>query len=88
MNALTVAQAASETPDLISLNLFAIQSGISAVTLWRWRRAGLIKTVNIYGRQYLSRQEIQSFLKRAEAGEFSRQHKAPVPPRGKTLPQG
>jgi hypothetical protein len=66
----------SEPP--IALDKFIEESGISAVTVWRYRRAGLLRTLNIYGRHYLTRAEIRRFNERAAAGEFAR---APSRPR-------
>jgi len=69
----------SEPP--IALDHFIEQSGISTVTVWRYRRAGFLCTLNICGRHYLTRAEIARFNKRAAAGEFA---KAPSrPKRGK-----
>jgi hypothetical protein len=64
--------------DFISLQKWLVQVGISATTAWRWRRAGLLKTVNIYGRAYVTRQAREEFLTRAESGEFAQE---PVTPR-------
>jgi hypothetical protein len=61
----------------IALDRFIEQSGLSAVTIWRYRRAGWLKTLNICGRHYLSRSEIARFNARAAAGEFA---KAPTKP--------
>jgi hypothetical protein len=36
---------------MMSLDKFMEQSGLSLTTLWRWRKKGLLTTVNIYGRQ-------------------------------------
>lgn len=69
----------SEPP--IALDQFIEQSGISAVTVWRYRRAGLLRTLNIYGRHYLTRAEIRRFNERAAAGEFAKAPSRPV--RGK-----
>jgi hypothetical protein len=69
-------QTDSEPP--IALDKFIEESGISAVTVWRYRRAGLLRTLNIYGRHYLTRSEIRRFNERAAAGEFAR---APSRPR-------
>jgi hypothetical protein len=46
-------------------------------TGWRWRRDGLIKTVNIFGKLYVHREEIAKFESRALAGEF---HKESITP--------
>jgi hypothetical protein len=48
-------------------------------TGWRWRKRGWIDTVNICGRLYVSRHEINRFEERAAAGEFSKTHKTPKP---------
>ena len=66
--------------DFISLQKWLLQVGISATTAWRWRKAGHLKTVNIYGRAYVTRQAREEFLARAMAGEFAQ---APVTPKRK-----
>jgi len=72
-----------ESPAIISLPTFAAGIGASLVTLWRWRRAGIIKTVNIYGRQYITREAVEEFTRRAAAGEFAKDHKTPSTARSK-----
>jgi len=49
--------------------------GESCVTLWRRRKLGLIKCVNIFGKVYVDLQSLAEFDRRATAGEFA---KAPV----------
>ena len=51
-------------------------------TGWRWRKDGLIKTVNIFGKLYITRDEIAKFERRAMAGEF---HKEATTPQRMTL---
>jgi hypothetical protein len=46
-------------------------------TGWRWRKNGLIQTVNIFGKLYVTRDEIARFEERAMSGEF---HKETIPP--------
>ena len=46
-------------------------------TGWRWRKQGWIKTINVCGRLYISRDEINRFETRAAAGEFSKTHVTP-----------
>ena len=58
-----------------SYAVFLQETGVSPVTGWRWEKKGLLKTINILGRKYISREEIRRFNARAEAGEFSRVHK-------------
>lgn len=57
----------------ISLDKFMQESGLSSVTIWRYRRAGWLETLNICGRVYVTREEIARFKARARAGEFARQ---------------
>jgi hypothetical protein len=64
--------------DLISLQKWLAQIGISASTAWRWRKAGRLKTSNICGWVYLTRKARDEFLARVEAGEFAQE---PVTPR-------
>jgi hypothetical protein len=63
-------------------NLVAFDSYLSAlsktrVTGFRWREKGLIETVNIFGRLYVTREAIAAFEKRAMAGEFAQTAKTP-----------
>ena len=58
--------------------LWRKQNGITRATGWRWRRDGLISTINIYGRQYVTRDEEKRFLCRAAQGEFHRDPHTPV----------
>ena len=63
---------------IISLNLWREQLGVTACTIWRWRKKGWLKTVNICGRLYLTQEAINEFYERAQLGEFSQIHKAPA----------
>jgi len=63
-------------------DLLAYDSWLSAIdrapaTGWRWRKDGLIETINICGRLYVSRKAIAEFERRAASGEFSKTHKTP-----------
>jgi hypothetical protein len=62
---------------MMSLDKFIEQTGLSSVTVWRYRKKGMLTTVNICGRQYIFRAEIARFNQRAAAGEFA---KSPNPP--------
>lgn len=55
----------------ISVSLFSEKSGLSEVTIWRYRKKGWLKTHNIAGRQYISRAEVAEFNRRMKAGEFA-----------------
>jgi hypothetical protein len=65
----------SEPP--IALDKFIHESGLSSVTVWRYRRAGWLRTLNICGRHYLTRAEIKRFNSRAAAGEFAKEPAKP-----------
>jgi hypothetical protein len=63
---------------VVSLDSWREQVGVTACTVWRWRKKGWLKTVNICGRLYLTQEAINEFYERAQLGEFSQIHKAPV----------
>jgi len=47
------------------------------VTAWRWRKKTWLHTINIAGRVYVTAESIAEFTRRAEAGEFAKEHKVP-----------
>ena len=53
-------------------NRWCRENGITRATGWRWRRDGIIKTINIYGRKYVSNDEEERFQERANRGDFYR----------------
>jgi hypothetical protein len=65
------------TSSLVSFERWLEEIGKTPATGWRWRKRGWIKTVNIAGRLYISREEIAEFERRASAGEFSKIHETP-----------
>jgi hypothetical protein len=68
-------------PEIQAVSAWCRRIGRSHVTVWRWRENGWITTVNIAGRPYITRETILEFKRRAIAGEFAKEHHAPVPPR-------
>lgn len=64
------------------------EMGISAATGWRWRRDGLITTVNILGRIYISREAVKAFEQKAADGAFSKVHFTPRKNHGSTSSEG
>jgi len=68
----------NQSKAIVSLNSWREQVGVTACTLWRWRKKGWLKTVNICGRLYLTQAAINEFYERAQLGEFSQEHKTPV----------
>lgn len=67
---------------LLAFNRWLKDTGIGRATGWRWRRDGIIQTLNIYGRCYISREEIARFEEAAKLGEFAR---ASHPPRSSNI---
>lgn len=67
---------ASQAP-IQSLQSFCRGIPISPVTAWRFRERGWLETINIAGRQYVTAEAIETFKRRAAAGEFAQEHKAP-----------
>jgi hypothetical protein len=63
--------------NLIAYDHWLVEVGISSATGWRWRRDGLITTVNILGRVYVSRDAVEAFERRAAAGDFAKAHTTP-----------
>jgi hypothetical protein len=61
----------------IALDMLIERMGITDTTAWRWRRDGVLKTENIYGRLYVSADALREFNRRMKAGEFSKKHVAP-----------
>jgi hypothetical protein len=61
-----------------SLNSWREEVGVTPCTVWRWRKKGWLKTVNICGRLYLTQEAINEFNERAQLGEFSQIHNVPV----------
>jgi hypothetical protein len=76
--------APSSVSNLSAYDKWLEDMGISAATGWRWRRDGLITTVNILGRVYISREVVEAFERRAAAGEFAKVHQTPRRKRGTT----
>jgi hypothetical protein len=66
---------------IVLFGLFLESLGVTPPTGWRWRKLGWIDTINIAGRVYVSRDEINRFQQRAADGEFSRKHVAPTKPK-------
>jgi hypothetical protein len=69
--------AAIDSHPPIALDKFLEESGISATTVWRYRRAGWLNTLNICGRHYVTQAEIIRFNTRAANGEFAKEFARP-----------
>ena len=65
------------TSNLVAFDSYLTALSKTRVTGFRWRQKGLISTVNIHGRLYVTRADIAAFEKRAMAGEFAQTAKTP-----------
>lgn len=74
-------------PTVRALDKFTADLGVSATTVWKWRKQGILKTHNLHGKQFISAAEAERFVQRLEAGEFSRQKAVPPPPRARRRAQ-
>jgi hypothetical protein len=68
---------ATAAGNLVSSDAWLASLNKTRTTGWRWRKAGLIGTVNVFGKLYCSRDEIARFEQRAIAGEFHRDSTTP-----------
>lgn len=57
-----------------SAHAIAKDEGVSKYTIWRRVKAGLLVSVNINGRAYITLKSLERFYQRAANGEFE-QHK-------------
>ena len=57
---------------LLAYRKWLADTGVSKTTGWRWIKSGWIRTINIAGRLYVTREEIESFEVRAGNGEFAK----------------
>ena len=57
----------------IALKILVRQMGVNPITLWRWRKAGMIKATNILGKLNVLPDDLARFNRRAASGEFARE---------------
>ena len=62
------AVAEQELSNLVSLDRYLESLGRSRTTFWRWQKRGLIRAVNVSGRNYVTRDEIRRFEQAAVSG--------------------
>jgi hypothetical protein len=68
----------------MALSQFIEQTALSPTTVWRFRKKGFLRTLNICGRHYVLRSEIARFNARAVTGEFARTYNQPTRERRRT----
>jgi hypothetical protein len=65
----------SNLSNLVPFDEWLTSIGKRRVTGWNWRKRGVVKAVNIFGRLYITRAEIARFEARAANGEFAAQRR-------------
>lgn len=61
----------------ISLAKWCADTGICRVSAYRWRKQGVLQTVNINGRMFVTREADAEFWRRAASGEFAKDRRPP-----------
>jgi hypothetical protein len=69
---LNPANATQTASNLVPFDGWLSELGKTRCTGWRWRDTGIVVTVNIHGRHYITREEIARFEARAMAGDFAK----------------
>ena len=71
--------ASKETPhgNLISFDTWLEGMSKTRTTGWRWRKEGIVSTINVFGKLYITRHEIERFEQKAMSGGF---HKEVISP--------
>jgi excisionase family DNA binding protein len=57
--------------DMTSVDQLAEEMDVSKPTISRWQQRGWLNSVRIGGRKYFTRNQLDTFVRRAEAGEFA-----------------
>ena len=70
-------QLSKTTPQAIagitSLSVYRRQLGVSKTTLWRYRRNGWLKTINVLGKLFVTREAIAEFEAMMCSGELAKE---------------
>jgi hypothetical protein len=71
------ATATKTTPEAVagitSASVYRRQLGVSKTTLWRYRRNGWLKTINVLGKLYITRESIAEFEAMMRRGELAKE---------------
>jgi hypothetical protein len=60
------------TTGLRAAKAVARDEGVAPITIWRRVRAGLLTSINIAGRPYITLESLAEFYRRAAVGEFAK----------------
>ncbi len=67
----------ADPSSLFSFDEYLRGRGLTRTTGYRYRKQGLLTVVNIFGRLYVTRDEIEAFERKAIAGNFAKEAKTP-----------
>jgi hypothetical protein len=71
------ATATKTTPEafagITSASVYRRQLGVSKTTLWRYRRNGWLKTINVLGKLYVTRESIAEFEAMMCSGKLAKE---------------
>jgi len=65
----------------VHMEALAERMGVTSDTIRNWSKAGMLRTLNICGRVYITAESLAEFNRRAAAGEFAKEVRQP--PRGR-----
>ena len=74
--------ASTTVGNLVSFDAWLAALDKTRTTGWRWRKTGKVETVNVFGKLYITRDEIFRFEQKALAGDFHEE--AHVPSKNRT----
>lgn len=58
---------------ITSASVYRRQLGVSKTTLWRYRRNGWLKTINVLGKLYITREAIAEFEAMMRSGALAKE---------------
>ena len=73
MNSKFTQSTSEHASGLDALTAYRRQLGLSKTTLWRYRRNNWLKTINVLGKLYCTRESIAEFEARMLSGELAKE---------------
>lgn len=73
MNATATKTAPEAVAGITSASVYRRQLGVSKTTLWRYRRNGWLKTINVLGKLYITRESIAEFEAMMCSGQLAKE---------------
>jgi hypothetical protein len=59
--------------NLLALDAYRKELGRSKATIWRYRQKGWLKTINVLGRLYVSREAVAAFERLINSGDLAKE---------------